>query len=68
MRASVRRNRSERHIRMAVRVTAVIGIDARAELVDIRWDSAGPVKQDAAADGHGAHGAHGAQCTGRPSS
>ena len=62
MRASVRRNRSERHLLLAVRVTAVIAIDACDERVDIRWDLAGPVKQDAAADGHGA------QCTGRPSS
>ena len=58
MRASVRRTRSERHLRLAVLVAAVIAIDAHVELVDIRWDSAGPAKQDAAAK------AHGAQCAG----
>ena len=41
MKVSTRRIRSERHLRLAVLVAAVIAIDARAELVEIAWDKAG---------------------------
>ena len=46
MRVSTRRIRSERHLRLAVVVTAVLAaavmaIEARAELVEIAWDNAG---------------------------
>ena len=41
MRASARRTHCGHLRRLAALAAAVIAIDARAELVDIRWDSAG---------------------------
>ena len=41
MRASASRTRCGQLRRLAVLAVAVIAIDARAELVDIRWDSVG---------------------------